>query len=97
MTVAGAIKKWRDLIGPTDSNKARTDAPKSLRALYGTDNTWNACHGSDASATAAAELGFFFESGPVGKCDMGRNTSLCLIKPHVVKLGAEGQVCSVRI
>lgn len=33
----GAVPKWRELIGPTDSNKARMEAPSSIRAHYGTD------------------------------------------------------------
>lgn len=33
----GAVLKWRELIGPTDSNKARMEAPSSIRAHYGTD------------------------------------------------------------
>ena len=59
--VTGAIASWRALIGPTNSDKARADAPQSLRARFGTDGTQNACHGSDAPDTAAAELSFFFE------------------------------------
>lgn len=31
-----------------------------LRALFGTDNTYNAMHGSDSSISAARELQFFF-------------------------------------
>ena len=90
--LAGAIANWRALIGPTDSHKARTDAPQSLRAQFGTDNTQNACHGSDAPQTAAAELGFFFGQPGVGKCDLGVNTTLFLIKPHAVKSGLAGRI-----
>ena len=32
----------------------------SLRALYGTDGTQNATHGSDSPASAAREIRFFF-------------------------------------
>ncbi len=63
---AGAIKKWRALIGPTDSIKARGEAPQSLRARFGTDGTRNACHGSDAPDTAAGELSFFFAHSTLG-------------------------------
>ena len=63
---AGAIKKWRALIGPTDSIKARGEAPQSLRARFGTDGTHNACHGSDAPDTAAEELSFFFARSTLG-------------------------------
>jgi nucleoside-diphosphate kinase len=53
----GAIAKWRELMGPTDSKKA----PKgTVRGEVGTDVEKNACHGSDAPETARAEIGFFF-------------------------------------
>lgn len=92
LVYTGAIASWRALIGPTDSNKARVEAPQSLRAQFGTDGSQNACHGSDAPETAAAELGFFFEQPGVGKCDLGVNTTLCLVKPHAVKAGLTGQI-----
>ena len=34
--------------------------PRSLRAMFGTDGTRNAVHGSDCAAAAARELRFFF-------------------------------------
>jgi len=53
----GAIKRWRDLMGPTDSKKA----PKgTVRGEFGTDVEKNASHGSDAPETARAEIAFFF-------------------------------------
>jgi nucleoside diphosphate kinase len=36
LSAENAINKWRSLMGPTDSLKARQTAPFSLRALYGT-------------------------------------------------------------
>jgi nucleoside-diphosphate kinase len=52
-----AIKRWRDLMGPTDSKKA----PKgTVRGEFGTDVEQNASHGSDAPETARAEVAFFF-------------------------------------
>ena len=33
----------------------------SIRALFGTDTTRNACHGSDSEASAARELNLVFE------------------------------------
>lgn len=53
-----AIQAWRDLMGPTDPEKA-TD-PNCLRKLYGTDIGCNATHGSDAPETAKTEIRFFF-------------------------------------
>ena len=58
----GAVGEWRELIGPTDSAKAREEAPDSIRALYGTDNQRNAAHGSDAVASAKRELALMFDS-----------------------------------
>ena len=52
-----AIARWRELMGPTDSKKA----PKgTVRGEFGTDVERNAVHGSDAPATARAEIAFFF-------------------------------------
>ncbi len=53
----GAIGKYRELMGATDSKKA---APGTLRALAGTDIEKNAVHGSDGPDTAQFELGYFF-------------------------------------
>ena len=36
LTADDAVAKWRELMGPTDTAKAREHAPYSLRALYGT-------------------------------------------------------------
>jgi len=52
-----AIKKWRNLMGPTDSTKA---GPDTLRGRFGTNIERNATHGSDALETAAFEIGYCF-------------------------------------
>jgi nucleoside-diphosphate kinase len=52
-----AIKRWRDVMGPTDPAKA---GPGTLRREFGTSIERNATHGSDAPETAAFELGYFF-------------------------------------
>jgi nucleoside-diphosphate kinase len=55
----GAIVKWRDLMGPTNSN----EAPKgSIRGDFGTDIERNASHGSDAPETARLEISYFFNA-----------------------------------
>lgn len=56
-----AIKGWRTLIGPTDSNKARLDAPNSVRAKFGLDGQSNCVHGSDSPEAAAREIAHFFD------------------------------------
>ena len=53
----GAIAKWRDTMGATDPAKA---APGTIRRDLGTSIQNNCTHGSDAPATAAFELGYFF-------------------------------------
>ena len=58
----GAIQGWRNFIGPTNTEKARAEAPRSLRALFGTDGTKNAVHGSDSVTSSTRENGFFFSS-----------------------------------
>ena len=52
-----AIKKWRALMGATDPVTA--DAG-TLRKEFGQSIEKNATHGSDASDTAAFEIGYFF-------------------------------------
>lgn len=47
-----AIKYWRATLGPTDPVVARSDAPDTVRALFGTDTTYNAAHGSDSPESA---------------------------------------------
>ena len=52
-----AIKRWRTLMGATDPAKA--DAG-TLRKEFAESIERNATHGSDASETAAYEIGYFF-------------------------------------
>lgn len=52
-----AIAKWRETMGATDPAKA---APGSIRRELGTSIQYNCAHGSDAPATAAFEIGYFF-------------------------------------
>ena len=59
-----AVSRWRQLMGPTNTQKAQAEAPESIRAKFGTDGTKNACHGSDSSQSAARELALFFGPTP---------------------------------
>lgn len=67
LTRVNAIKKWREVIGPTNPDQAREIAPNSLRALYGSkkNTTFNGTHGSDSPESAAREIKFFFPQNPV--------------------------------
>jgi len=55
----GAIRKWRDLMGPTNSSEAPAG---TLRGDFGTDIERNAVHGSDAPETARLEISYFFNA-----------------------------------
>src|SRR3990172_2015341 len=52
-----AIARYRDLMGATD---CRFAAPGTIRKDFATDIEKNVVHGSDAPATAAFEIGYFF-------------------------------------
>ncbi|EDO39201.1 predicted protein [Nematostella vectensis] len=67
-----AISYWRQLIGPTNTQKARDQAPESLRAIYGTDSTRNALHGSDGTVSADKEIHFFFPDSIVEPVSTGQ-------------------------
>ena len=92
-----AVAKWRQVIGPTDSNRAREQAPESLRAIFGTDGSKNALHGADSVGSYKRELDFWFggdepEARPLQTTAVLNNCTLCLIKPHILKNGQAGQV-----
>jgi nucleoside-diphosphate kinase len=55
-----AIAHWRETMGATDPAKA---AAGTIRKLLATNIERNTVHGSDAPATAAFELGWFFRGG----------------------------------
>ena len=53
----GAIARNREVMGATNPANA---APGTIRADFATSVEENAVHGSDAAATAATEIAFFF-------------------------------------
>ena len=57
LEASDAIRKWRTLMGATDP--ARADAG-TLRKELAESIERNATHGSDATETAAYEIGYFF-------------------------------------
>jgi nucleoside diphosphate kinase len=87
-----AVTEWRDLIGPANSLQAKESAPKTIRALFGSDNRMNAVFGSDSQESANREMELFF--GPEAKLlelplndddltiknSPGIQKTLCLIK-----------------
>ena len=67
-----AIQEWRDVMGHTNPIRAKQEAPLTLRARYGHDQTRNGLHGSDSYLSAEREIKFVF---PEGICTVGR--TLC--------------------
>jgi len=87
-----AIAKWRQIIGPTYLERAKSEAPNSLRALYARSTTENFAHGSDSPTSAARELGIIFGNRSVQLSWQLRNTTCCVIKPHALKAGYAGKI-----
>eukprot|EP00794_Sanderia_malayensis_P010751 gene10751-11901_t len=88
-----AVKKWRGLLGPTNTMRAKEEAPGSIRAMFGSDGTRNACHGSDSDQSAKREADFFFADASK-RCGTARfdSSTLCLIKPHAIVEGLAGKI-----
>ncbi len=53
----GVILRVRELLGPTNSQKAPRG---TIRGDFGTDSMMNMCHASDSQESAKAELARFF-------------------------------------
>ena len=59
-----AIKRYRDLMGATDPQKA---APGTIRSDFGVSIEQNAIHGSDSPESAVSEISFFFDRREIVK------------------------------
>ena len=57
-----AVAHHRSVMGATNPDEA---AEGTIRKLYATNIEMNACHGSDSSDNAAAEIAFFFKEGEI--------------------------------
>ncbi len=106
-----AINRWRNMIGPTDSQKAKEQGPHLLRARFGTgmnciiswsvnwieclDGTRNALHGSDSAASAQREISFFFGSKYGVNTACYNDTTCCIIKPHAVAEGKQNKLIKI--
>merc|ERR1712242_395390 len=88
---SNAILKWRSLMGPTNFETAKQEAPQSIRALYASSMTKNASHGSDSVESAKRELEFYFPT----KQNSPRSTkefTLAMIKPDAVSAGKATEI-----
>lgn len=84
-----AVSRFRDVIGPTNSQEAKAVAPRTLRAAFGSDAMRNAIHGSASSADYQKEASIFF-SKSFAPTAAFNNCTCCIIKPHIVKEGLAG-------
>jgi nucleoside-diphosphate kinase len=89
LVAENAVEKWRHTIGPTKTLLARQNAPGTIRALFGTDDTKNAVHGSDSGPSWKRETDFFFQA-KLQPTAVFNNCTICIIKPHAVANGDAG-------
>lgn len=88
---ADALQSWKKLIGPENASQAKSEAPSSIRALFGADTIRNAVHGSENFQQKKAESDLFFSS-EMGTPAMFTNCTCCVIKPHALQSGQAGQI-----
>lgn len=88
-----AVKHWREVVGPTDPQQAKKTHPKSIRALYGTNERVNVVHGADKPDTLYKEIEFFFgpkslmERPPIKYPD-----TILTLPPPLIQSGKLGSV-----
>lgn len=88
-----AISHWRNVIGPTNPQEAKSSAPNSIRAQFATENPRNAVHGSDSVVSAKREIDLVFGAGTSFKTTaLLNNCTGAIIKPHAVKSGQAGLI-----
>ncbi|XP_030283333.1 thioredoxin domain-containing protein 3 homolog [Sparus aurata] len=72
----GAVHHWKNLLGPSDVNKAREGNPECLRAQFAVENEpINQLHGSANHEEAEREINFFFP----------KEKTLAVIKPDAME------------
>merc|ERR1712224_576870 len=72
-----AVNLWKELVGPSISQEAKSQAPNSLRAQIGTDDVRNAVHASCTSDVAVKEIDFFFGADSWPCTALFNNCTLC--------------------
>ena len=87
-----AIKEWRSFIGPTNVEKAKLEAPNSIRAIFGNGGK-NTVHGSDSAESVAREINIVFNK--IQHQPMLTNCACVVIKPHAIKEGNAGKIIDI--
>jgi len=91
LRASNGIAKWRSLMGPTNFETAKQEAPNSIRALYASSMTKNASHGSDSVESAQRELEFHFPA--TGNVPRGtKQFTLAMIKPDAVSANKADEI-----
>ncbi|XP_070694621.1 thioredoxin domain-containing protein 6 [Pempheris klunzingeri] len=73
---AGAVHHWKNILGPSDVDKAREESPECLRAQFAVENEpINQLHGSASHEEAEREIDFFFP----------KQQTLAVIKPDATE------------
>ncbi|XP_050927818.1 thioredoxin domain-containing protein 6 [Lates calcarifer] len=72
----GAVHYWKNILGPSDVNKAKEESPDCLRAKFAVENEpINQLHGSASHEEAEREINFFFP----------KQRTLAVIKPDAME------------
>uniref|UniRef100_A0A182J3V6 Uncharacterized protein n=1 Tax=Anopheles atroparvus TaxID=41427 RepID=A0A182J3V6_ANOAO len=86
-----AYDQYRELCGPESISEAKQCAPNSFRGLYGND-----VYCSRSADDAANESRFIFQNNDIKlvlrSSALFTNSTLCIIKPHVVREGKAGEI-----
>jgi nucleoside-diphosphate kinase len=71
------------MMGPSSPAQAQSQAPRSIRAVCGTDDIRNAVHGSSSAQKSGEEIEFFFgEQRAWPTTALFNNCTLCVVRPH---------------
>ncbi|XP_063269422.1 nucleoside diphosphate kinase homolog 5 isoform X3 [Prinia subflava] len=82
-----AVAYWKELLGPSNSLRARITHANSLRALYGTDELRNGLHGSLSISSAEKEIRFVFPEAilePIPTGQRARDYLNLYVKPTLL-------------
>ena len=94
LVAENGVERWRQFIGPTNSLVAKQQAPNTVRAIFGTDGTRNAVHGSDSGPSWKRESDYFFSPNVRSTCYFS-SCACCIIKPHAVANGEAGKIIDI--
>ncbi|XP_068602636.1 thioredoxin domain-containing protein 6 [Brachionichthys hirsutus] len=84
----GAVNHWKNILGPSDVNKAKEESPECLRAQFAAENEpINRLHGSASHEDAEREINFFFP----------KQKTLAVIKPDAMGGHAEDILQEIRV